>query len=47
MDIFVLSLLVTGLAGGVHNGWEYGLTYRLKDGKKMEIRMFSPEVTMR
>ena len=26
------------MAGGVHNGWEYGLTYRLKDGKKMEIQ---------
>lgn len=25
-------------AGGVYNGWEYGLTYRLKDGKKMEIQ---------
>lgn len=25
-------------AGGVHNGWEYGLTYRLKDGKKMNIK---------
>lgn len=26
------------MAGGVHNGWEYGLTYRLKDGKKLEIQ---------
>ena len=25
-------------AGGIHNGWEYGLTYRLKDGKKMGIQ---------
>ncbi len=25
-------------AGGVYNGCEYGLTYRLKDGKKMEIQ---------
>ena len=28
------------MAGGVHNGWEYGLTYRLKDGKKLEIQDF-------
>lgn len=25
-------------AGGVSNVWEYGLTYRLKDGKKMGIQ---------
>ena len=25
-------------AGGVYNGWEYGMTYRLKDGKKMGIQ---------
>lgn len=25
-------------AGGVHNSWDYGLTYRLKNGKKMGIR---------
>lgn len=25
-------------AGGVHNGYEYGLTYRLRDGKKMGIQ---------
>ena len=29
------------MAGGVHNGWEYGLTYRLKDGNTIKQKIAS------
>ena len=38
MDISVLDIHVNGMPVGVGNVWEYGLTYRLKDGKKMGIQ---------